>query len=97
MSNNNSEIHISGRIDNFLFGAIKDPYFQEFQNSDQVFKDSLKTKQNFLESFFSLFLENNPFENKTNLEIFNESVDVNKLKNFVLIFIIYTKISYQKV
>ena len=52
---NTSEIHISGRIDNFLFGAIKDPYFQEFQNSDQVFKDSSKTKQNFLESFFSIF------------------------------------------
>ena len=45
---NNSEIHISGRIDNFLFGAMKDPYFQEFQNANQVFKDSSKTKQDFL-------------------------------------------------
>ena len=79
---NSSEIHISGRIDNFLFGAMKDPYFQEFQNSNQVFNDLSKTKENFLESFFSLFLEINPFENKTNLEIFNESVDVNKLKKF---------------
>jgi hypothetical protein len=77
---NTSEIHISGRIDNFLFGAMKDPYFQEFQNANQVFKDSSKTKQDFLESFFSLFLENNPFENKTNLEIFNENIDVNKLQ-----------------
>ena len=49
---NNSEIHISGRIDNFLFGAMKDPYFQEFQNSNQVFNDLSKTKENFLESFF---------------------------------------------
>ena len=80
MKKNNSEIHISGRIDNFLFGAIKEPYFQEFQSSDQVFKDSSKTKQDFLQSFFSLFLENNPFEKKTNLEIFNESIDVNKLQ-----------------
>ena len=45
---NTSEIHISGRIDNFLYGAMKDPYFQEFQNSNQVFKDSSKTKQDFL-------------------------------------------------
>ena len=80
MSSNTSEIHISGRIDNFLFGAMKDPYFQEFQNSNQVFKDTSKTKQHFLESFFSLFLENDPFENKTNLEIFNENIDVNKLQ-----------------
>lgn len=90
MSSNTSEIHISGRIDNYLFGAIKDHYFQELQNSNQVFKDLSKTKKDFLKSFFSLFLENNPFVNKTNLEIFNENVDINKLKklcpNFYIIY-----------
>jgi hypothetical protein len=97
MSNNNSEIHISGRIDNFLFGSIKDPYFQEFQNSNQVFNDLSKTKQNFLESFFSLFLENNPFEKKTNLEILMKVLMLINYKNFVFIFIKYIKLSYQKV
>lgn len=79
---NTSEIHISGRIDNFLFGKIKDPYFDEIKKSKDVFKDNQKNNQLFLEKFFSLFLENNHFSNKTNLELFEDIVDTTKLFQF---------------
>ncbi len=75
---NASEIHISGRIDNFLFGKIKDPYFEELEKSGNVFKDNKKNNQLFLESLFSLFLENNPFSEKTNLQLFEEVIDIKK-------------------
>ena len=73
-----SEIHISGRIDNFLFGKIKDPYFDELEKSGEVFKDNKKDNQLFLEKFFSLFLENDPFSDKTNLQLFEELIDNKK-------------------
>jgi len=76
--NKSSEIHISGRIDNFLFGKIKDPYFDELEKSGEVFKDNKKDNQLFLEKFFSLFLENDPFSDKTNLELFEELIDNKK-------------------
>lgn len=74
-----SELHISGRIDSFVFGALKDTYFEEFKKFDQLF---IKEEQsnNFLESMFSLFLENNPFSNKSNLEIFNDKINLEKFK-----------------
>ena len=75
---NSSEIHISGRVDNFLFGKIKDPYFDELEKSGEVFKDNKKDNQLFLEKFFSLFLENDPFSDKTNLQLFEELIDNNK-------------------
>lgn len=74
-----TEIHISGRIDSFVFGAIKDAYFEEYINSHVVLKDGDKNKD-FLEKMFSLFLENSPFSNKSNLEIFNDSIDLKKFK-----------------
>ena len=61
-----TEIHISGRIDSFVFGVIKDAYFEEYINSHVVLKDGDKNKD-FLEKMFSLFLENSPFSNKSNL------------------------------
>jgi hypothetical protein len=75
---NSSEIHISGRIDNFLFGKIKKSYFDELEKSGEVFKDNKKDNQLFLEKFFSLFLENDPFSDKTNLELFEELIDNKK-------------------
>jgi len=75
-----TELHISGRIDSFLFGVIKEPYFQELKNSNQTFKDLAQGKNVFLEAFFLLFLENNFFSDKSNLETFNEIVDIEKLK-----------------
>ena len=47
------EIHISGRIDNFLFGKIKKSYFDELEKSAEVFKDNKKDNQLFLQKFFS--------------------------------------------
>lgn len=83
------EIHISGRIDSFVFGALKEPYFEEFKNSHLALKDSGKNK-NFLRSMFSLFLENDPFSEKSNLELFNDSIDGKKFKkvcpNFYAIY-----------
>ena len=76
--NKSSEIHISGRIDNFLFGKIRDPYFDELEKSGEVFKDNKKDNQLFLEKFFSIFLENNPFSDKTNLQLFEELIDNKK-------------------
>ena len=74
-----TEIHISGRIDSFVFGAIKEAYFEEYINSHIVLKDGGKNKD-FLEKMFSLFLENSPFSNKSNLELFNDSIDLKKFK-----------------
>ena len=77
-----SEIHISGRIDNFIFGKIKDPYFDELEKSGEVFKDNKKDNQLFLEKFFSLFLENDPFSDKTNLQLFEELIDNKKFLQY---------------
>jgi hypothetical protein len=74
-----TEIHISGRIDSFVFGALKETYFEEYTNSHLFLKDGGK-KKDFLEKMFSLFLESTPFSNKTNLEIFNDSIDLKKFK-----------------
>lgn len=74
-----TEIHISGRIDSFVFGALKETYFEEYTNSHLFLNDGRKNKD-FLEKMFSLFLENTPFSNKTNLEMFNDSVDLKKFK-----------------
>jgi hypothetical protein len=74
-----TEIHISGRIDSFVFGALKQTYFEEFTNSHLVLKDGGENK-NFLEKMFSLFLENDPFSDKSNLEIFNDSINLKKFK-----------------
>ena len=52
-----TEIHISGRIDSFVFGALKETYFEEYTNSHLFLKDGGK-KKDFLEKMFSLFLEN---------------------------------------
>jgi len=76
--NKSSEIHISGRIDNFLFGKIKKSYFDELEKSGEVFKDNKKDNQLFLEKFFLLFLENDPFSDKTNLQLFEELIDNKK-------------------
>ena len=76
--NKSSEIHISGRIDNFLFGKIKEHYFDELEKSAEVFKDNKKDNQLFLQKFFSLFLENDPFSDKTNLQLFEELIDNKK-------------------
>ena len=76
--NKSSEIHISGRIDNFLFGKIKEYYFDELEKSGEVFKDNKKNNQLFLQKFFSLFLENDPFSDKTNLQLFEELIDNKK-------------------
>jgi len=75
---NSSEIHISGRIDNFLFGKIKKSYFDELEKSGEVFKNNKKDNQLFLEKFFLLFLENDPFSDKTNLQLFEELIDNKK-------------------
>ena len=84
-----TEIHISGRIDSFVFGALKEKYFEEFTNSHLVLKDGGKNRD-FLEKMFSLFLENNPFTDKSNLEMFNDSIDLKKFKkncpNFYAIY-----------
>jgi len=74
-----TEIHISGRIDSFVFGALKETYFEEYTNSHLILKNGLK-KPDFLEKIFSLFLENDPFSNKTNLEMFNDSIDLKIFK-----------------
>lgn len=84
-----AEIHISGRIDSFVFGALKETYFDEFKNSHLVLIDGGKNK-NFLEKMFSLFLENDPFSDKSNLELFNDSIDLKKFKkNFPMFYSIY--------
>ena len=49
--NKSSEIHISGRIDNFLFGKIKEYYFDELEKSGEVFKDNKKDNQLFLQKY----------------------------------------------
>jgi hypothetical protein len=89
VSKAHTEIHITGRIDSFVFGALKETYFEEFKNSHLVLKDGGKNGD-FLEKMFSLFLENNPFTDKSNLEIFNDSIDLKKFKkncpNFYAIY-----------
>ena len=85
----NTEIHISGRIDSFVFGVLKENYFEEFKISHIVLEDGGKNRD-FLEKMFSLFLENDPFSDKSNLEIFNDSIDLKKFKkkcpNFYAIY-----------
>lgn len=85
----NTEIHISGRIDSFVFGVLKENYFEEFKISHIVLEDGGKNRD-FLEKMFSLFLENNPFSDKSNLEIFNDSIDLKifkkKCPNFYAIY-----------
>lgn len=78
-SKSHTEIQLSGRIDSFVFGVLKDPYFEEFANSHLVLKDGGGNKE-FLEKMFSLFLENDPFSDKSNLEIFKDSVVLGKFK-----------------
>jgi hypothetical protein len=89
VSKAHTEIHISGRIDSFVFGALKETYFEEFTSSYLVLKDG-GGNRDFLERMFSLFLENNPFTDKSNLEIFNDSIDLKKFKkncpNFYAIY-----------
>lgn len=89
VSKAHTEIQISGRIDSFVFGALKETYFEEFTNSHLVLKDG-GGNSDFLERMLSLFLENNPFTDKSNLEIFNDSIDLKKFKkncpNFYAIY-----------
>ena len=96
---NSSEIHISGRIDNFLFGKIKDPYFEELEKSGDVFRDNQKNNQLFLEKFFSLFLEKDPFSEKTNLQLFEEIIDTKKFlqhcPNFYKIYLTVLPEAYE--
>lgn len=76
-----TEIHLSGRVDNFLFGSLKEIYFEEYKNAHKILK-GLRNESNpeLLELLFSLFLENNQFSNKSNLDIFNENIDLEKFK-----------------
>jgi len=83
MSSNtiNDELHISGRIDSFIFGKIKNSYYRELKNVDLIMKKGNETDSSFLKLFFSLFLENNPFSEKTNIETFKESIQLKKFEN----------------
>jgi len=44
-------------------------------------KKGNETDSSFLKLFFSLFLENNPFSEKTNIETFKESIQLKKFEN----------------
>jgi hypothetical protein len=78
---NLTEIHISGDIDSFLFGKLKDKYYTEVEKSQACFKDITKTPNDFISVFFSLFLENDPFNDSTNLEIFKQQIELSKFEN----------------
>lgn len=77
-----SEIHISGEIDNLLFGYLKDPYFAELEKSINCFHVAQQTPDDFLKIFFSLFLENDIFSEDTNLQKFEKSIDITKLERY---------------
>ena len=77
-----SEIHISGEIDNLLFGYLKDPYYAELEKSINCFHVAQQTPDDFLKIFFSLFLENDIFSVDTNLQKFEKSIDIVKLKRY---------------
>jgi len=80
-NNNLTEIHISGDIDSYLFGKLKDDYYTEVEKSQACFKDITKTPNDFINVFFSLFLENDPFKDSTNLEIFKEQIELSKFES----------------
>ena len=75
-----TEIHISGDIDSFLFGKLKDEYYTEVEKSQVCFKDITKTPNDFINIFFSLFLENDPFNGSTNLEVFKQQIELSKFE-----------------
>ena len=77
-----SEIHISGEIDNLLFGYLKDPYYAELEKSINCFHLEQQTPDDFLKTFFSLFLENDIFSEDTNLQKFEKSIDITKLERY---------------
>lgn len=77
-----SEIHISGEIDNLLFGYLKDPYYAELEKSINCFHVAQQTPDDFLKIFFSLFLENDIFSEDTNLQKFEKSIDITKLARY---------------
>ena len=77
-----SEIHISGEIDNLLFGYLKDPYYAELEKSINCFHVAQQTSDDFLKIFFSLFLENDIFSEDTNLQKFEKSIDIIKLERY---------------
>ena len=77
-----SEIHISGEIDNLLFGYLKDPYYAELEKSINCFHVAQQTPDDFLKIFFSLFLENDIFSEDTNLQKFEKSIDIVKLERY---------------
>ena len=77
-----SEIHISGEIDNLLFGYLKDPYYAELEKSINCFHVAQQTPDDFLKIFFSLFLENDIFSEDTNLQKFEKSIDIIKLERY---------------
>lgn len=78
----NSEIHISGEIDNLLFGYLKDPYYAELEKSIICFHVAQQTPDDFLKIFFSLFLENDIFSEDTNLQKFEKLIDIVKLERY---------------
>ena len=47
-----SEIHISGEIDNLLFGYLKDPYYAELEKSISCFHVPQQKAEDFLKIFF---------------------------------------------
>ena len=77
-----SEIHISGEIDNILFGYLKDPYYAELEKSINCFHVAQQMPDDFLKIFFSLFLENDIFSEDTNLQKFEKSIDIVKLERY---------------
>lgn len=77
-----SEIHISGEIDNFLFGYLRDPYNAELEKSINCFQFGPHSPDDFLKIFFSLFLENDPFSEDTNKQKFDKSIDIIKLERY---------------
>ena len=77
-----SEIHISGEIDNLLFGYLKDPYYAELEKSICCFHAPQQKEDDFLKIFFSLFLENDIFSEDTNLQKFEKSIDIKKLERY---------------
>jgi len=98
---NHTEIHLSGRVDTFLFGSLKEIYFQEYINSHEIVRGWGKdSNSKFLELLFSLFLEDNPFTNESNLDVFNRTIDLERFKEicpkFYQIYETVLPISYEK-
>lgn len=80
-SSNLTEIHLSGRVDTFLFGSLKEIYFQEYINSHKIVKGwGSDSNAKFLELLFSLFLEDSLLSNESNLDVFNNTIDLEKFK-----------------